>query len=150
MRKDATPETLCPVLPALLRRRRKQMQLRKNATPQWPISSSPTACHNTSLPVSLKSGYLKNICSMVNSVAVRRIGREATKWPLVLKGFVPTISATKEEFVNRNANSTLKWMHMYVKFHHSSHNGTLEHTGVWQAQAETFHFGSLLLQVSTL
>ena len=79
MRKDATPETLCTVLPALLRRRRKQMQLRKNATPQWLISSSPTACHNTSLPVSLKSGYLKNICSMVNSVAVRRIGREATK-----------------------------------------------------------------------
>ena len=77
-------------------------------------------------------------------------GRPQRQWPVVLKGFVPTISATKGEFVNRNANSTLKWMHMYVKFHHSSHNGTLEHTGVWQAQAETFHFASLLLQVSTL
>ena len=79
MKKEATPETLCTLLPPLLRRRGKQMQLRKSATPQWLISSSRPACHTASLHVSLKSGCLKNTCPMVNSVAVRRIGREAAR-----------------------------------------------------------------------
>ena len=53
MRKEATPETLCTLLPPLLRRSRKQMQSRKSATPTQPVptSSSQPACRTASLHV---------------------------------------------------------------------------------------------------
>ena len=96
MRKEATPETLCTLLPSLLRRNRKQMQPRKSATATQPVptSSSQPACRIASLHVSLKSGSSKNTCPMVNSVAVRRMGREAARTMAssaepYRKGFVP-------------------------------------------------------------
>ena len=42
-------------------------------------TSSRPACHTASLHVSLESGSLKNTCPMVNSVAVRWMGREAAR-----------------------------------------------------------------------
>ena len=52
MKKEATPETLCTLLPPLLRRSRKQMQPKKSATPTQPVatSSSRPACHTATLP----------------------------------------------------------------------------------------------------
>ena len=120
MRKEATPETLCTLLPPLLRRSRKQMQPRKSATPAQPVvtSNSRPACHIASLHVSLKSGSLKKTCPMVNSVAVRRMGREAATTMAssaepYRKGFVPTRSATKEIVANTKAKNTLKLVHMW-------------------------------------
>ena len=100
MKKEATPETLCTLLPPLLRRSRKQMQPRKSANPTQLVatSSSRPACHTASLHVSLKSKSPTNTWPMVKSVAVRRTGREAAKtmdssskpyW----KGFVPMTCA---------------------------------------------------------
>ena len=81
MKKDATPETLCTLLPPLLRRSRKQMQPRKSATPAQPVAASSRrpACHTASLLVSLKCGSPKNTCPKVKSVAVRRMRVEAAR-----------------------------------------------------------------------
>ena len=81
MRKEATPETLCTLLPPLLRRSRKHMQPRKSATPAQPVatSSNRLVCFTASLHVSRNSGSPKNTSPMVNSVAVMRIGREAAR-----------------------------------------------------------------------
>ena len=40
MKKEATPETLCTLLPPLLRRSRKQMQPRKSAFLAQPVAAS--------------------------------------------------------------------------------------------------------------
>ena len=81
MKKEATPETLCTLLPPLLRRITKQMQPRKSdiSTQLVATSSTRPACHTASLHVSLKSGSLTNTCLMVKSAAVRRMGREAAR-----------------------------------------------------------------------
>ena len=52
MKKEATPETLCTLLPPLLRRSRKQMQPRKNATlhSRWQPAAGDLPA---SLPLSL-------------------------------------------------------------------------------------------------
>ena len=61
------------------------------------------ACHTASLHVSLESGSLKNTCPMVNSVAVRRMGREATRTMAssaepYRKGFVPYNQCSKGRY----------------------------------------------------
>ena len=82
------------------------MQPRKSATPTQPVptSSSQPACRTASLHVSLKSGSSKNTCPMVNSVAVRRMGREAARTMAssaepYRKGFVPTRRTAKGDFI---------------------------------------------------
>ena len=107
MRKEATPETLCTLLPSLLRRSRKQMQPKRSAAPTQPVatSSSQLACCTASLHVSLKSGSSKNTCPMVNSVAVRRMGREAARTMASSaepnrKGFVPTRRTANGDFAS--------------------------------------------------
>ena len=119
MKKEATPETLCTLLPPLLRRSMKQMQPRNSATPAqlMATNSRRPACHNASLHVSLKSGSPMNTWPMVKSVAVRRMGREAARTMAssaepYRKGFVPTTRATKGEFVNTQAKNMLKWLHV--------------------------------------
>ena len=119
MKKEATPETLCTLLPPLLRRSMKQMQPRKSATPAQPVAtnSSRPACHTASFHVSLKSGSPTNTCPMVKSVEVRRMGREtartmASSAEPYRNGFVPTTRATKGEFVNTQASNMLKWLHV--------------------------------------
>ena len=60
MKKEATPETLCTLLPPLLRRNRKQMQPRKSATPAQAVAASSRlpAYLTASLLESLKSASL--------------------------------------------------------------------------------------------
>ncbi len=108
MKKEATPETLCTLLPPLLRRSRKQMQPRKNATPALPVAASSRrpACLTASLLDSLKSGSPKNTCPKVKSVAVRRTRREAARTMAssaepYRKGFVPTSRTAKGDFPNK-------------------------------------------------
>ena len=120
MKKEATPETLCTLLPPLLRRIRKQMQPKKSATPAQLVttSSSRPACHTASLHVSLKSGSLMNTCPMVKSAAVRRMGREAARTMAssaesCRKRFVLTSRATRGDFVNIQATNILKWLQMW-------------------------------------
>ena len=81
MKKEATPETLCTLLPHLLSRIRKQMQSRKSTTSAQLVATSSRrpACHTASLHVSLKAGSPMSTCPMVKSVAVRRMGREAAR-----------------------------------------------------------------------
>ena len=107
MKKETTPETLCTLLPPLLKRIRKQMQPRNSANPTQLVTtnSSRPACHTASLHVSLKAGSSMSTCPMVKSVAVRRMGREAARTMAssaepYRTGFVPTTSATKGEFAN--------------------------------------------------
>ena len=83
------------------------MQPRKSATATQPVatSSSQPACRTASLLVSLKSGSSKNTCPMVNSVAVRRMGREAARTMAssaepYRKGFVPTRRTANGDFAS--------------------------------------------------
>ena len=46
MKKEATPETVCTLLPPLLRRSRKQMQPRKSATPAQPVAANSQLVSN--------------------------------------------------------------------------------------------------------
>ena len=120
MKKEATPETLCTLLPPLLRRSRKQMQPRKSAIPAQPIAASsrrPT-CLTASLLDSLKSGSPENTCPKVKSVVVRRMMREtartmASSAEPYRKGFVPTRRTATGNIANTVARNTLNWLHMW-------------------------------------
>ena len=115
MKKEATPETLCTLLPPLLRRSRKQMHPRKSATPAQPVAASsrrPT-CLTASLLDSLKSGSPKNTCPNVKSVAVRRTRREAASTMAssaepYRKGFVPTRRTAKGDLANIKAKNVFE------------------------------------------
>ena len=118
MKKEATPETLCTLLPPLLRRSSKQMHPRKSATPAQPVaaSSRQPACLTASLLDSLKSGSPKNTCPKVKSVAVRRTRREAARTMAssaepYRKGFVYT--RRTGVLANTAARNALNWHYMW-------------------------------------
>ena len=101
MKKEAAPETLCTLLPPLLRRNRKQMHPRKSAIPAQAVAASSRlpAYLTVSLLDSLKSESPKNTCPKVKSVAVRRMRRKAARTMAssaepYRKGFVPTRRTT--------------------------------------------------------